>query len=185
LPCIESEGGLHVVTGWDEGTQVAQDRSVTHEKRFLLSPVSAMFDQTEFIAIRICHHDPFEIVLAQGVGLELMSSQFLHTLNGYLKVGHVDVKVSPVFPLSWLRYFLEQHKWRLALASQALYVLLLEEHVNAENLGPKQAASFQMINVEDESAKRSDATVMCGYRHDLPPCQYCHLRVLHYPQRLV
>jgi hypothetical protein len=77
--------------------------------------------------------------------------------------------VSPVFPLSWLRYFLEQHQWRLALASQSLYVLLLEEHAYAENLGPKQATSFQLINVEDESAKRSDATAMCGYRHDLPP----------------
>ena len=120
-----------------------------------------MFDQTEFIAIRICHHDPFEIVLAQGVNLELTSSQFLHTLNGRLKVGHVDIKVSPIFSLSWLRYFLEQHKWRLARASQSLYVLLLKEHVNAENLGPKQAASFQLIHVEDESARRSDTTAMC------------------------
>jgi hypothetical protein len=97
---IDSESGIHVVTGWDERTQVAQDRSVTHEKRFLLSPVSAMFDQTEFIALRICHHDPFEIVLAQDVGLELTSSQFFHPHNGCLKVGHVEIKVRPVFPLS-------------------------------------------------------------------------------------
>jgi hypothetical protein len=41
-----------------------------------------------------------------------------------------------------------------------LYVLLLEEHAYAENLGPKQATSFQLINVEDESAKRSDTTAM-------------------------
>ena len=120
-----------------------------------------MFDQAELVAIRIGHHDPFEIVLAQGVGLQLTSSQFLHTLHGCLKVGHVDVNMSPVFSLSWLRYFLEQHEWRLALASQSLDVRLLEEHVNAENLGPKQATRFQVINVEDESAKRSDTPAMC------------------------
>ena len=66
-----------------------------------------MLDQTEVIAIRISHDYPFDAEFAQGVGFELTSSQFLHALNGCLKVGHVDVKVSPVFSLPWLRNFLE------------------------------------------------------------------------------
>jgi hypothetical protein len=120
-----------------------------------------MFDQTKFIAIRISHYDPCEIVLAQGVGLELTSSQLLHTLDGCLKIGHVDVNVSPVFSLPWLCYFLEQHEWILALPSQSLYVLLLKEYVKAENLAPERATSVQIVNVEDESAERPNTPMAC------------------------
>ena len=57
----------------------------------------------------------------------------------------------------------------LTLASQSLNTLLKEEDLNAENLAPERAASVQMVNVEDESAKCPDAAILCRCRHDLPP----------------
>ena len=50
---------------------------------------SAMFDQTELVAIGVCHDHPFHALL--GCCLEFAPAQVLHTIDRCLQVRHLEI----------------------------------------------------------------------------------------------